>query len=197
MASVFNKGPFLPVGITPKVRVSSADTTPDFLDNKVVVDSPISKVTLNVGGNEQIKLLINEVGGVWLSRSSSGFGTFGVSTGATFLPIGIQASPISGELAIGDAQFRVPRAGRLISIYVRQFAALTGDDTLTCRLTVNGTADNGIVVTHTSATGTTLGVAGEVLFNQDDLLCYVFSFGGGLTTGTLLGVTAAYTVAPE
>ena len=57
MATITDKGIFHPVGAE-RVRVSSDDTTSDFLYDKLVGDggTTITTTVLNPGGNEQLEI---------------------------------------------------------------------------------------------------------------------------------------------
>lgn len=199
MASVFNKGPHLPVGITPKVRVTSADTTADFLDNKVAINSPISKVVLNPGGIEQLQIIKNVVGAIWIMggahTSSSRFYTS--SSAATFVAIAMNGTSGAAQSAtVTDVQMRLPKAVIITALYVRMDAVLTGGQTLQTRFNINGSTSSTISVTHTSSTGTLNSAIGSLELLEDDNLAVEHTFGGGLGSKPII-CTVAYLVEPD
>ena len=55
---------FIGIDTNDKVGISSTDTTPDFLDNKIDVGPGLTKVPLNAGANESIRLDPD----VWVDR---------------------------------------------------------------------------------------------------------------------------------
>ena len=43
-----------------KVKISSADTTPNFLENKIVAGNAIVITKLNTGANEQLEIAVSD-----------------------------------------------------------------------------------------------------------------------------------------
>lgn len=123
--------------------------------------------------------------------------TFNIGSSTQYVMMGTSSTAVSGQGTIGDAQMRCPRDMTITAIYVRLASALSSGETLDCQANVAGSADAGITVSHTDATGTLTSDTGTVTVAQDQLLCYEFTFGGGLSSTSLNSITMAYTVAPE
>ena len=198
MASVNDKGPFTPAGLSPRVRVSSADTTADFLDNKVVEGTRVGTEVLNPAANEQLQLSISTVGGVWVGHSQVHTGSVSFGTGAPFMALG---GPISANsyTTFDAAKIRVPRAVTVTSLFFVIGTALTAGQTVTARWRINDVAqpDLQVVIDDTTTVDTGVGVFGELLIDQDDDVCIEFVYGGGATAIEVRSWSAGYLVAPE
>ena len=137
------------------------------------------------------------VDGAIVTRIMSAAASFAVGPTTQYVMLGTCSSPAVGKATIGDAQLRAPRAMTLRAIYVRLGTVLAGDDTLTCKANINGTASSTITVTHNSGTGNLASATGTLAVAQDDLLCYEFAFGGGLASADINAITLSYGVLPE
>jgi len=192
--TAIDKGLFTPVGIIPKVRVTSNDTTADYLNNKVVEGSRIGKNILNASVNEQLQIVIAEVGGVWVSCNRADGNISVLSPNLYLSPTGHSTgAPMAN---IGEAQLLLPRDITLTSMYVYSATAPTAGQTLTCQFNIDGTPTTSLQVVLTTGV-TLLGATGELSVLQDQLLCLQFTFGGGMTSANIKFVSTAYRVMIE
>lgn len=188
--------------------VTIEPTSPDVINYQnfasIILTAIDEEVSLVSAGTENVwfacgcgEVSPGMVDGAITTRIMSAASGFTLLSATPYLMLGTASSPLAGQAAVGDAQLRAPRAMTLRTIYVRLISALTLDDTLTCKANVNGTADAAITVTHNSGTGTLASATGTIEVAQDDLLCYEFTFGGGLDSVGINAVTLAYGVLPE
>jgi hypothetical protein len=191
-----DKGLFIPVRLTDKVCVTANDTTPDYLDNKIAEGSRIGKNTLNPTGNEQLQIVVAEVGGVWIACNPADGGVQ-PSTTSPYQFLGPGNNSPAGASLIGTVQFRVPRDITLTALYLHTSSTLTGGEIASCRFNINGSPDATIVATLTSASGQVVGATGELEVSQDQKLCLEWQFSGGLANVNLRFVTVSYLVLIE
>jgi hypothetical protein len=96
--------------------------------------------------------------------------------------------------ATADAQSQTPLAFTATDLTVRLSAALTGIQTLTITFYVNG-SPTALVVTFNSGTTAVVTTTGaSVAVADSDLLHFVATLGGGLTTATIRSVVLGFSV---
>ena len=112
------------------VAVSSADTTPDFLDDKLDVGEGLSEAILNPGGNEILEITNTAPGGLLFGAAS-----VGSSTTTRFLfPGNANGAALTATFGIS-----APRNGLLRSMIVLQNVPAGNGNSIVYTLTINGT----------------------------------------------------------
>lgn len=122
------------------LRVSSTDTTSDYLNNKFLVTSNLTKTILNASANEQVRIDLNTTG----VTAGSGYNTLTVDSFGR-ITSGTRQTTLSG-VGIVDAQALNSNLSSLSILTTPGVVTMTAPGTVTAR-TVTGTT-NQITITN-------------------------------------------------
>lgn len=150
-------------------------------------DNPLS-VTMDQA--RTIQAVFN-VFAAWVTVSTNGGASpFVPSTANPFFVLGNGTIKATAALASG----RMPVAITVDRISGQLSVALTGAQTVTLRLNINGVGNNTLTVVLTSASGTSfLSSIAPLALAQDDLVCWeATAFGGGLTSVSIKDISLRY-----